>query len=254
MKIGISSLLFNLEEAIEICKKEKIINHIEVGIDNIEECNILLKYKEIFKQLNISLSIHLPMELNTCESVIYIKNSWIDFINKIYKELKPLDIKYFNMHLGYAITSRYLNKKQNYLDNSVKSLNKLANKLNCSITIENTYSNGGDISNIGTSVDEFEYIFNNVNKDNIKFCYDSGHNLINKSNYLNNLNSMIEVVHLSDNDGKKDIHIGLGKGKLDLNEVINIINLKVKTVVLEINYLEIKNSLDILENLLNWRE
>ena len=65
---------------------------------------------------------------------------------------------------------------------------------------------------------------------------------------------MIEVVHLSDNDGKKDIHIGLGKGKLDLNEVINIINLKVKTVVLEINYLEIKNSLDILENLLNWRE
>ena len=50
MKIGISSLLFNLEEAIEICKNEKIINHIEVGIDNIEECNTLLKYKEIFKQ------------------------------------------------------------------------------------------------------------------------------------------------------------------------------------------------------------
>ena len=111
MKIGISSLLFNLEEAIEICKNEKIINHIEVGIDNIEECNTLLKYKEIFKQLNISLSIHFPMELNTCESVIYIKNSWIDFINKIYKQLKPLDIKYFNMHLGYAITNR-LNKNR----------------------------------------------------------------------------------------------------------------------------------------------
>lgn len=254
MDIGISALPFQLDDAIDICKTYNNINHIEIGIDNLEDCKIVKSYLEDIKKLNLSIGIHLPMELNTCENINYISNSWVIFIEKINNELSEFNVKYYNMHLGYAITSRYLNKKQNYLDNSVKFLNKLANKLNCSITIENTYSNGGDISNIGTSVDEFEYIFNNVNKDNIKFCYDSGHNLINKSNYLNNLNSMIEVVHLSDNDGKKDIHIGLGKGKLDLNEVINIINLKVKTVVLEINYLEIKNSLDILENLLNWRE
>lgn len=75
MKVGISALLFNMEEAIEICKSEKSIKHIEIGIDNLEECEKLLRYKKDFEELNLSIGIHLPMELNTCENIIYIRNS-----------------------------------------------------------------------------------------------------------------------------------------------------------------------------------
>ena len=229
MKVGISSILFNLEEAIEICKNEKIINHIEVGIDNIEECNILLKYKEIFKQLNISLSIHLPMELNTCESVIYIKNSWIDFINKIYKELKPLDIKYFNMHLGYAMSNRLNNK--------------------ILISIENTYSNDGDFSNLGNKVSDFEYIFNNSINKNLCFCYDTGHFLINPSNYIEKLSHNTRIIHLSDNNGLYDEHIGIGKGILSKRHIEEILRMNVDYLILEINYEDIKSTLLNLKGL-----
>lgn len=247
MKIGIPSLTFQIKDAIDICRNYDNINHIEIGIDNIEDCTILKTYLDEIVKLNLSIGIHLPMELNTCENTHYISDSWIKFVERISKELNGFNIKYFNMHLGYVITNRYSNKKQQYLENSIGFLNKLANKINCNLIIENTYSNGGDISNIGTSVYEFEYIFNNVNKNNIKFCYDTGHNLINKDSYLKILGNDIELVHLSDNDGKKDMHIGLGKGKLDLIEIKQIIDLNPKVTILEVNYSEIKDSLEILE-------
>ena len=65
MKIGISALPFNLEEALDICEKNKKIDHIEVGLDNLEDAEVLKKYKAKIENLNLSISIHLPMELNT---------------------------------------------------------------------------------------------------------------------------------------------------------------------------------------------
>ena len=44
-RIGISSLIFNLDKALKICEDNKSINHIEIGIDNIFDCDILIKYK-----------------------------------------------------------------------------------------------------------------------------------------------------------------------------------------------------------------
>ena len=82
MRLGISALLFNLDKALELCREVDKINHIEVGIDNLDECIKLSKYKGEFDKLNLSLGIHLPMELNSCENIKYIRKSWIDFINK----------------------------------------------------------------------------------------------------------------------------------------------------------------------------
>ena len=47
MRLGISALLFNIDEALELCKQIDYINHIEIGIDNLDECLILNKYKFI---------------------------------------------------------------------------------------------------------------------------------------------------------------------------------------------------------------
>ena len=90
MRLGISALLFNLDKALELCREVDKINHIEVGIDNLDECIKLSKYKGEFDKLNLSLGIHLPMELNSCENIKYIRKSWIDFINKIEEYKKNL--------------------------------------------------------------------------------------------------------------------------------------------------------------------
>lgn len=252
MKLGISALGYNLEEAISICKKNKALNHIEIGIDNLDECETILKYKHVFEKNNLSIGIHLPMELNSCDNVKFIRDSWIKFVEEIDNNLSELKIDYYNMHLGYCISNRYTNKKEKYLDNTIDFLKSLSLKIDKYIYIENVYSHSGDIINIGNSVYEFDYIFNSIgNINNIGFCYDSGHDLINKGNYIKNLSNYIKLIHLSDNDGIDDIHLGLNKGILAYNDIKEIINLESKYIILEVNYEDINSSLDIIKNIIN---
>ncbi|MGL5713650.1 MAG: sugar phosphate isomerase/epimerase family protein [Paraclostridium sp.] len=247
MKIGIPALTFQLEEAINICKASKYINHIEIGIDNLEECEIVNKYLNEISENNISIGIHLPMELNTCENIIYIRKCWVEFANKLYINLNGFDIKYFNMHLGYAISNRYNRVRKKYLNNSIEFIKELSKSVDCELFIENVYYKQGDIINIGTEVEEFKYILDNTPKNNMKICYDTGHNLITHGNYLDELKDKIGLIHLSDNNGEKDEHLGIGKGKLKLSEIKEILELKSHIIILEMNYSELDYSLKLLE-------
>ncbi|WP_250673648.1 TIM barrel protein [Paraclostridium ghonii] len=244
MKLGIPALVHEIESAIYICKTFKQINHIEIGIDNLYECEQILNYKNEFKENDISVGIHLPMELNTCENVEYVRSSWIKFIYEINNKLNVLDIKYFNMHLGYVIKPRYDKDKIKYLNNSINFLQSI-NVGKSNIFIENTYTHGGDISNIGTTASEFEYIFKYI--DNIGFCYDTGHDLINKDNFIDILKDKVNLIHLSDNDGNKDLHIGIGKGILNLGSLKNLMSMNIQYAVLEIKYEDIDESIKVLE-------
>lgn len=247
IRIGISSLIFNINEALEICNKNKEINHIEIGIDNISDCELLKKYAETIKKLNLSIGIHLPMELNPCEDIMFIKDKWINYINILNEELKFLNISYFNMHLGYVMTNRLTRNKAKYLNNIVDFFNQLLLKNNnLQITIENTYTKGGDFTNVGSDVEDFKYIFK-YNKD-ISFCFDSGHNLICKSNYYL-LKNKIRVIHLSDNNGVEDEHLAILKGNLTLQKLKKILSLKPEFLVLEMKLDNIEESLDILKNM-----
>lgn len=246
MKIGISALKFNLEDALNICKKNKKITHIEMGLDNLEDIEALKKYKEDIKNLNLTLSIHLPMELNTCEDIKYIRNSWIDFICEMDDILSfNFDIKYYNAHLGYIMTSRLDKNRQKYLNNTVEFLNdkKLNQKLNDKfLSIENTYSKKGDFSNVGNSADDFNYIFNKIENNNVYFCYDTGHDLINPSNY-DKLYNKTRIIHFSDNDGLEDLHLGYKKGILDSQVFKKIQKINPDYLILEMNFNDIENTL-----------
>lgn len=245
MRFGISALVHEINKAIEICKINDFINHIEIGIDNLYECKAVLNYIEEFKSNDISIGIHLPMELNTCENIEHIRNSWVKYIEEVKEKLNPLDIKYFNIHLGYVIKTRFDKNKNKYLDNTVDFIEKI--NVSSKVFIENTYTKGGDICNIGTTVDEFEYIFNNITRKNTGFCYDTGHNLINSDKYIYKLREKINLVHLSDNNGIVDSHDGIGTGKLDLEEVRDLINLEPEFIVLEVRHENINESIKIVE-------
>lgn len=250
MIIGISALLFNIEEALHLCEEISEIKHIEVGLDNLDECIKLYEYKDRIKEIGLSLGIHLPLELNTCENIEYIRKSWVNFVINMDDELKDLDIKYFNLHLGYVMSNRIKKNKEKYLNHSIQFLKEISTKLKCKITIENVYSNNGDFSNVGNTAYDFEYIFNGIENSNIGFCYDTGHYLINKDEYLSLLKNKIEIVHLSDNYGIDDIHIGIGKGVLTNEHIRDVIDTNAKYMILEINYEHIKDSINKLNNIM----
>ena len=244
-RIGISSLIFNLDKALKICEDNKSINHIEIGIDNIFDCDILKKYKEKIKNLNLSVGIHLPMELNPCEDIDFIKQKWIEYIILLNKKLNFLDISYYNMHLGYVITNRLKKNKEKYLNNIVDFFEEISLKeKNLPITIENTYTKGGDFFNMGTEVEDFIYIFKK--HKNLNFCYDTGHDLICKSNY-DLIKNKIKIVHLSDKNKREDEHLGILKGKLTTEDLKYILNINPEFLVLEMKFNDINESLQILK-------
>ena len=153
------------------------------------------------------------------------------------------------MHLGYVISERLYKNRIKYLDNSVSFFEELLKVSNKRLSIENTYSKSGDLSNIGYICDDFEYIFNKIKSQNLCFCYDTGHNLINNSDYISNLNDRLEIIHLSDNNGIDDSHLGIGRGILHENEIKKLLSVNAKYLILEINHNHIKETIDILDKI-----
>lgn len=213
MKLGICALVSNLQEGIDFCKKNSIINHIEIGVDNLSDCDELKRYAKVLEDMGISIGIHLPLEINTCENIDFIRHNWAHYVKKIFEKTSFLKIEYYNLHLGYALKSNLQRDRIRYLNNSIDFLNMITDHKDIKITIENTYTKYGEVCSIGTIVQDFEYIFDNITNENLKFCYDTGHALINKSNYFK-LWDKFKVVHLSDNNGNEDEHLGISNGKL----------------------------------------
>lgn len=245
MRLGISTLIHNLEDALSICNKVKEINHIEIGIDNILQCRDLYLSKKRIEDMNLSIGIHLPMELNTCENIEFIRQKWVEFMTIINNELSEFNIKYFNLHLGYVITSRLENNRNKYLDNSIKFLREASLYIEQNISVENVYTKYGDYSNVGNLANDFEYIFSKL-ENNISFCYDTGHDLINKSNYLEKLANKISVIHLSDNNGTEDTHIGIGRGVLSKETIRKVLSLNAEYLVLEVEHEHVEDTIKII--------
>ena len=97
---------------------------------------------------------------------------------------------------------------------------------------------------MGTEVEDFIYIFKKHR--NLNFCYDTGHNLICKSNY-DLIKNKIKIVHLSDNNKREDEHLGILQGKLTTEDLKYILNINPDFLVLEMKFNDINESLQILK-------
>lgn len=244
-------MAYEIKEKIEICKKLRF-NHIEVGIDNLEDWNYLYRNKDELTKNNISIGIHLPMELNTCDPIKKANEFWLDYFYENYKKGKTLNVRYYNLHLGYGLKNKVEKNRIGYLNNTINFLLKFFDNIDdVDIYIENTYSKSGDLINLGNKMSDFEYLFANVTKYNLGFCYDTGHNLINKDAYLSSLSDNIRLVHLSDNDGNEDLHLGLSENGLltekDIKDILEIKNNKY--LVFEMNGKYLNESIQFIQKL-----
>ncbi|MEJ8554120.1 sugar phosphate isomerase/epimerase family protein [Tepidibacter sp. Z1-5] len=244
-------MAYEIKEKIKICQKLRF-NHIEVGIDNLEDWNYLYQNKDELIKNDISIGIHMPMELNTCDPIKMANEFWLDYFHENYKKGKILNVRYYNLHLGYGLKNKVKNNRIGYLNNTINFLLKLLNNIDdVGIYIENTYSKNGDLINLGNKASDFEYLFKNVTQYNLGFCYDTGHNLINKDDYLNRLSDNIRLVHLSDNDGSEDLHLGFSENglltKKDIEEILEIKNNKY--LVFEMNTKYLNESFDLYKKI-----
>lgn len=136
--------------------------------------------------------------------------------------------------------------------NRIKKLLKECEKHDINLCIENLYSDK-----------EIPYIFDNIKHKNLKICFDIGHKNCLTPNFdlMKDYGEFVTVLHLHDNDGKKDLHNIIGTGTIDWeyfakqmtnrDDLVLCSEVKQKDDIDFIDYL-IKNlnSLTMLDNLI----
>lgn len=99
-----------------------------------------------------------------------------------------------------------------------QELAQIAAKHNCTVMLENTYE---------SSPKAHEAIFSALNSDNAKFCLDVGHLMSFAKtpwqDWLPKLSPWLGQLHLHDNNGEGDQHLGLGLGLFDFKGLFHFL-------------------------------
>ncbi len=148
----------------------------------------------------------------------YINDIWLDsdigktlvdyYINDL-NTMKKYNINMVVMHLCSRTNAPIPNKLG--LER-IKKICEHAKKIGIKIAFENTKIQGYQ-----------EYIEDNINMDNVGYCYDCGHDHCHFNDKFNfeKFKDKIFCTHLHDNHGKEDEHLLPGDGTVDFDYVLN---------------------------------
>jgi len=215
------------ENIVKEIKKTKHLgfDFVEIGIEAPTDASALRKNKssiqKMLKEFNNPPLGHTSWWYELGSPYDSVRKGWIEQAKIDIEIASELGIKLLNFH--FKILSRILRQHEKSLklisDNYVKSLrelSKFAKKKDIVIMLENVEGN----------FEYYKYVLDKVPE--IKFHFDVGHAFI--------LDGMPEIrkfgsyfrerivhIHVHDNNGKEDQHLGLGKGSTKWKEVVSLL-------------------------------
>ena len=236
--IGMPTLieLNSFHDNLVLCKKLKL-NLLEINMNlpqfQIDELRNIEEIEEI------SLSIHLPEELNVWDFNNIVRKAYLETIKEVIDIAYNKNIAFLNMHMNPGIYFTLPNVKiflfekykDKFLENTIifiEEMKRLLAGTNLKFSIENT------------GIYNYQYIqdaLNELLKSNFfELTWDIGHDY--KSNntdspFLFENFDRIRHLHMHDafNNGRD--HLPLGNGKIDFKNIISLTKDKIKSIVLE---------------------
>lgn len=247
MKVYISQL-------VETEKIKGILEKYDVGLEIVlfaspycldRQDEFIENYKEELGDLygKIDISIHGPfVELcpGTRDELISKVTNYR--MQQAYDVAKKMNAKYMVYHNGYyPNTYSYIEWMQNaptFWQNFLQDKKDDGIKVH----IENVFEDDYFILN---------ELMEEIADDKTSMCLDVGHvsaySKIDVMEWMKILNKYIKHMHIHNNCGDRDSHLGINKGDLDIMEILNLVKDKDITISLEITNLdELEESLEIL--------
>ena len=210
--------------------QELLINKIYSGVEiffpyqkSIEEREIYISsVKEYLNIKDLEMVCHLPYGADN--NLASLKN--IDIIMKRYKEAIDFahlfNIQKLTLHPGFNDETMERNKAILLASKNIKELCQYAKKYGMYIMLENLISE----SELMRTPEEYFELKTLVNEDNLGIIFDVAHYYA--SNYCRNIDDIKRFInmvkddlmhlHISDNDGKRDMHARIGVGTIDFKE------------------------------------
>ena len=189
----------------------------EIGLDAVSLKQFSLDdFKNIAQQLhrhNLSITLHAPFIDLSPGSLDPIVLNLTRYRFKQVLQLVPL-FKPITVicHAGYD-WKRYGYCQEEWVEKSLQTWSWLGSRVaeeGSQLMLENVYEH---------SPEDIRILFENLEKKNVRFCLDTGHqSAFSRSTlrtWLDSLGQYLGQIHLHDNNGEDDDHLAMGKGRIN---------------------------------------
>lgn len=253
MKIGISSPAFTLEpfaKTLEEVSKNFTLWEIVADLKQLLPV-IVDDFKQLTPSYEMEYSVHAPFnDLNIASLNPELRKIAIQYIKDAIRIADELELNMFSFHPGHLSPSGLYDMEKVYEINlkSINEIAKFAQDYSIKIALENMPIRSWTL---GNSAHE---ILTMISNTQFGICFDVGHAYIQNEvdGFLDNINEIYHV-HIHDNNGRRDEHLILGEGSIDIPNIIEKLKKKYTgKIIIESNTLDdgIKSK-EILEKLLH---
>jgi L-ribulose-5-phosphate 3-epimerase len=223
-EIGLS-MLYCLNEPFSILLKrlwEVDVNHVEIDDEGLHTLNLrkVRSLKEAAKANNLDLVIHAPWAgINIAAPSPVLRRTILKRLEKSIIYAKQLDCRLWLFHPGSrtALSHVYPGKDWQQNLDSVRVLLRIARREGVKVAIENVPE---PFPFLMKGTDDFRRFYEELD-DDIGIVLDVAHANLNNQiqEFMEQFHEKIVHMHVSDNDGANDLHLGIGYGNISWESV-----------------------------------
>ncbi|MBS7647439.1 MAG: sugar phosphate isomerase/epimerase family protein [Candidatus Bathyarchaeia archaeon] len=256
MKVGISMLHCLSEPFNKMLKyiTNTEVTHVEIVDDGLHALNKrkTLKLKEVGKRYNLQFSVHAPFaDINIASPSKFLLNAMIKRLEKSIHFASLLEAHVWVFHPGLKTGISMFYPELDWIQNceTARILYKIAQKNGVEIAIENVPE---PYPFLMKSVEHFKKFYEEVDVG-IGLALDVGHANLNGQIelFLKTFSNKVVHIHVHDNRGKEDEHLGIGYGTVNWRRFVEILKETSYNNVLVIESIEkITESINNLKSIL----
>jgi sugar phosphate isomerase/epimerase len=227
-EIGLSMLYCLNEPFKSVLKRlsEVTVKHIELPDEGLHTLNKrrVKKLKEAAEAHNLDFVIHAPWAgINIATPSPFLRRTILKRLEKSLVYAGQLGCRLWLFHPGSrtGLSPIYPGKDWQLNLESVRALLNVARREGVEIAIENTPE---PFPSLMKSVDDFHRFYEDL-EDDIGMVLDVAHANLNRQiqDFIKQFSKKLVHIHVSDNDGASDLHLGIGYGNIDWENVAEMV-------------------------------
>lgn len=255
-KIGISMLHTLAEPFNSMLKRLDTIEteYVEIVDDGLHTLNKkrVAALNEIAKNHGFKYTLHCPFaDINIASPSKPMLNAGLKRLKQSMSYANALNVELWVLHPGQktGISPFYPEQDWRQQTQSIRQLHEVAKDFGLRIAIENVPQKYGAIMK---TPEDFQRLYKETGLTDIGIVLDIGHaNLTNQIQpFLQQFPDRIKHLHLSDNMGETDEHLGIGYGKIDWQQLTaQLKNMRFEGIIMIESVFNIPESLTRLKQL-----
>jgi sugar phosphate isomerase/epimerase len=225
-KIGISMLHTLAEPFATMVNRLATVEteYVEIVDDGLHALNKrrIAMLNEAAKRNKLKFSLHCPFaDINIASPSKPMLNASLKRLKQSMAFAKELNAELFVLHPGQktGISPFYPERDWQQQTQSIRKLHETATEIGLRIAIENVPQKYGSIMK---TPEDFTKLYKDTGLTDIGIVLDVGHANLERQTqrFLEQFPDKIVHLHLSDNMGETDEHLGIGHGKIDWQQLI----------------------------------